>query len=396
MLYNHECLPDERTERLARSARRHLERCCEREPVVVTRAPGRLEVLGGHTDYNEGFVTAIATEQATVVAAAPRDDSLVRAWSDCNESEAEFDLRRLDEGPWGAWWDYPAGVCAQLLKAGCDLPGADLVVVSDVPVGGGISSSAALEVSTAIAMAELAGCEIEPEPLALLCQRAENEYVGMRCGILDQFSSIFARPGGVLWLDCRTLERRIVRLSDESVRFVVCDTNRPRELVGSAYNERREQCERAADLLGVRALRDADANYLAAHGKLLDDTLLRRARHVISENARVQAGVRAIERGDVETLGELLNASHVSLRDDYEVSCAELEAMRNAALAAPGCLGARLVGAGFGGCVMALVQAERVDEFAAQVGHQYEAETALRAEIFATRPSDGAGLVVKH
>lgn len=392
-MYNHHCRVGPRTAKLAQRATESLARQWERRPEVVARAPGRLEVLGGHTDYNEGFVAAIAIEQATIVAAARRDDSLVRAWTDFDGSQAELDLERLDEGPWGRWWDYVAGVCAELAREGCALPGADMAIVSDVPVGGGVSSSAAIEVACAVALSSMAGCEIEPERLALLCQRAENEYVGMRCGILDQFTSVFARPDSVLWLDCRSHERRLVLMGEESVRFVVCDTRKPRELVDSAYNERRRQCERAADILGVRALRDVDEEMLAFRAQRLDETLLKRARHVVSENARVQAGARALQAGDLEALGQLMNASHVSVRDDYEVSCPELEVMREAALAAPGCYGARLVGAGFGGCVMALVEAVAVEQFAAQLGQQYEAETGLTPEIFATRAADGAGLV---
>ncbi|MGC9319057.1 MAG: galactokinase [Armatimonadota bacterium] len=392
-MYNHYCRVGPRTAGLTQRATEALERRWERRPQVVARAPGRLEVLGGHTDYNEGFVTAIAIEQATVVAAARREDSLVRAWTDHGESEAKFDLGRLDAGPWGRWWDYVAGVCAEFGREGCTLPGADMAIVSDVPVGGGVSSSAAIEVACAVAISSMAGCEVGPERLALLCQRAENEYVGMRCGILDQFTSVFARAERALWLDCRTRERRLVPLGDESVRFVVCDTRKPRELVDSAYNERRQQCERAAEILGVSALRDADEQMLASKAGLLGETLLRGARHVVSENARVQAGVTALRAGDMQALGQLMNASHVSVRDDYRVSCRELEIMREAALAAPGCYGARLVGAGFGGCVTALVEAAMVEQFAARVRQQYEAETGLTPEIFATRAADGAGLV---
>ncbi|MGI5818023.1 MAG: galactokinase [Armatimonadota bacterium] len=384
---------DTRTRELRDRARAALRGHLGRRAAIIARAPGRLEVLGGHTDYNEGFVLAVATEQATAIAAARRDDSLVRAWTDCDESEAAFDIRRVDEGPWGRWWDYPAGVIDGLRAEGCVPVGADLAIVSDVPIGGGVSSSAALEVASAIVMSSLAGCEIDPEALALLCQRAENDYVGMRCGIMDQFASVFGRAGHAMWLDCRTRERRLVPMNSEEARFVVCDTNKPRELIDSAYNERRETCEQVAEVLGVRALRDVDEQMLSAAEELLDETQLRRARHVVSENARVQAGADALEAGEMAVLGELLNASHVSLRDDYEVSCAELETMRNAALRSPGCFGARLMGAGFGGCVLALVNADGVDEFAAQVGQQYRAQTGLEPAIFATAPADGAGLI---
>lgn len=387
---------DARTRALRERSTARLGECCDRRPHAIARAPGRLEVLGGHTDYNEGFVLAVGTEQATVIAAARREDTLIRAWTDCDQSEADFDTTRLDEGPWGRWWDYLAGVASELRAEGCPPVGADIAIVSEVPVGAGVSSSAAVEVAAAVALSTLARCRIEPEALALLCQRAENEYVGMRCGIMDQFASVFGRPGHAMWLDCRTRERRLVPMNSDAARFVVCDTNTPRELVDSAYNERREQCERAAALLGARALRDVDARMLAAGVKLLDETLLRRARHVVSENARVSAGVKALRTGDMPTLGALLSASHVSLRDDYEVSCPQLEAMRDAALATPGCLGARLMGAGFGGCVLALVESAAVRRFAAQVEQRYRADTGLEPQIFATAPADGAGRIPRE
>ncbi len=391
-MYN-QCAPDEP---LCRAALAGLEDCCEREAEVIARAPGRLEVLGGHTDYNEGFVLAVATEQATTVAVAARDDHLIRAWTDCDESEADFDIRRLDQGPWGRWWDYLAGVASELMAEGCPVVGADVAIASDLPIAGGVSSSAAIEVASALAFSTLAGCAIEPEALALLCQRAESDYVGMHCGIMDQFASIFGRAGHAMWLDCRTRERRMVPMRSTDARFVVCDTKKPRELVESAYNERREECERAAALLGAAALRDVDEAMLAERAGVLDETLLRRARHVVTENARVQAGVEALEAGDMPLLGELLSASHVSLRDDYEVSCEELEAMRDAALSQPGCFGARLFGAGFGGCVLALVEATAVDDFAAQVAGRYQAQTGLQPHIFATAPADGAGLMPRE
>ncbi|MGD9497121.1 MAG: galactokinase [Armatimonadota bacterium] len=392
-MYNHLCPLGPRTARPAWQAADRLAQHYGRPAELIGRAPGRLELLGAHTDYNEGLVTAIAIEQATAVAAARRDDALIRVWTAWNDSEADFDLRRLDEGPWGQWWDYVAGVCAELAAEGCGPPGADLAIVSEVPVAGGVSSSAALEVACAVVLSSLRGCAVDPERLALLCQRAENEFVGMRCGILDQFTAVFGRPDSVLWLDCRTRERRLVPMADASVRFVVCDTRTPRELVGSAYNERRAQCERAARILGVAALRDLDSATLRARAGELDETLLRRARHVVSENERVHKGVAALRSGDWVALGRLINASHVSLRDDYEVSSAALEIMREAALQAPGCIGARLVGAGFGGCVMALVEAPSVDLFVAQVAQRYQQASGIRPSIFATGAADGAGLV---
>jgi len=360
---------------------------------TVARAPGRLEIFGAHTDYNEGYVAAIAIEQAAVVAVSPRDDGLVRARSDQQAEQAAFTLDSIEDGPSGRWWDYLAGVIRLLAEHGCEVTGADLALSSDVPVGSGVSSSAAVELAYALALTGAFDCEIGPEELALLCQRAENEYVGMRCGILDQFSSTFGEPDRVMWLDCRKLERRLIPMTGDRARFVVCDTRKPRELVGSEYNKRRGQCEEAARLLGVGALRDLSPDTLRERSGELSPMLLRRARHVVSENERVQRGVELLAAGDMTGVGVVINETHESLRDDYEVSCDELEAMREAALVAPGCYGARLVGAGFGGCVMALVATDMTDAFIARVGEQYRTATGLTPRIFATKASDGARVV---
>lgn len=360
---------------------------------TVARAPGRLEIFGAHTDYNEGYVAAIAIEQAAVVAISPRDDGLVRARSDQQAEPVAFMLDNIADGPSGHWWDYLAGVIRLLAEHGCEVTGADLALTSDVPVGSGVSSSAAVELAYALALTDAFDCEIPREELALLCQRAENEYVGMRCGILDQFSSTFGEPDRVMWLDCRTLQRRLVPMTGDRARFVVCDTRKPRELVGSEYNKRRGQCEEAARLLGVGALRDMNPETLRERSGELSPMLLRRARHIVSENERVQRGVELLAAGDMAGVGAVINATHESLRDEYEVSCDELEAMREAALAAPGCYGARLVGAGFGGCVMALVATDETEDFITRVGEQYHAATGLTPRVFATRPSAGASVV---
>ena len=392
-MYNHSSrVADERARRLAARAGRALRERHGAEPAVISRAPGRLELFGAHTDYNEGFVCAIAIDRSVVVAAAARADEVVRVWSDATDEEAVLDISGPEAGPAGKWWDYLAGVIWALRERGCRVGGADLVVLSDVPIGGGVGSSAAVEIAYALALAALADLDIEAKELGLLCQRAENEYVGMRCGILDQFTSLLGRRDHAMWLDCRSREHRLVPIRSHDVRFVVCDTRKPRELVDSAYNQRRAECEEAARLLGVRALRDVDSAALRAKQDLLPATLLKRARHVVTENERVAEGVALLEAGDIAALGEVLGRIHVSLRDDYEVSCPELEAMREAALAAPGCHGARMVGAGFGGCVIALVAADTIERFAVQVGEEYERATALKPEIFATQAAEGAGL----
>ena len=378
-MYNHSRSgADERSQRMAARAQRALRERYDAEPAVVSRAPGRLELLGGHTDYNQGFVCAIAIERSAVVAAAPRDGGLVRVWSEAMGEDACFSLADAEDGAVGTWRDYLAGVIWALREWGCPVTGADLIVVSDVPVAGGVSSSAAVEVAYALALTSMAGFTM-----------------GMRCGILDQFTAVLAGRGQAMWLDCRSREHRLVPVAGQDLRFVVCDTRKPRELVVSRYNELRAQCEEAARLLGVPALRDLDSATLQAKQRLLTETLTKRVRHVVTENERVQEGLALLEAGDIAGLGDLLSRIHVSLRDDYEVSCPELEAMREAALAAPGCHGARLVGAGFGGCVIAVVDTDAVAQFQAQVAQEYEQAIGMTPVIFATQPGEAAGLLCR-
>ena len=393
-MYNHSRFgAEQRSQGMSARAQRSLRERYDAQSAVVSRAPGRLELLGGHTDYNQGFVCAIAIERSAVVAAAPRDGGLVRVWSEAMGEDACFSLADAEDGAVGTWRDYLAGVIWALREWGCPVTGADLVVVSDVPVAGGVSSSAAVEVAYALALTSMAGFTMAPKELALLCQRAENEYVGMRCGILDQFTAVLAGRGQAMWLDCRSREHRLVPVAGQDLRFVVCDTRKPRELVVSRYNELRAQCEEAARLLGVPALRDLDSATLQAKQRLLTETLTKRVRHVVTENERVQEGLALLEAGNIAGLGDLLSRIHVSLRDDYEVSCPELEAMREAALAAPGCHGARLVGAGFGGCVIAVVDTDAVAQFQAQVAQEYEQAIGMTPVIFATQPGEAAGLL---
>jgi galactokinase len=358
------------------------------EKLVLTRAPGRLNLIGEHTDYNDGFVMPVAVDCAVYAAAVAREDCQVRAFTDNLQQSASFGLDALDKKQRG-WVSYLQGVAWVLQERGVRVPGADVALYSEVPVGAGLSSSAALEVAWALALLELAGETLSPRELALACQRAENEYVGMRCGILDQFACVLGREDAALLIDCESQAVEPVSLAGLSFSLVVCDTKKPRQLVDSDYNKLREQCEAGAHRLGVPSLRHASREQLLAHEEELEAEVFRRCWHVVTENERVLEAAEALRRSDLNSLGRLVSASHRSLRDYYGVSCAELEAMWEATQAA-GCYGSRLVGAGFGGAVLALVPPPRVQTFAVEVGRAYTQATGRRPEIFSVEVAAGA------
>jgi galactokinase len=309
-----------------------------------------------------------------------------------------FDLDDPSPAPSGDWSDYVRGVTLTLEKSGYRLKGADIMLHGDLPIGSGLSASASLEVSTARAFCEISGVVPTLTELALLCQRAENDFVGMRCGVMDQFAACNGVADCALLLDCRSLEARPVRV-DPRVRLVICNTMVHHELATSAYNTRRAECERAVSLLSielddVRALRDVSLEQLERHAAHLPETIFRRARHVVSENARTLHMARALEAGDLARCGRLMNDSHRSLRDDYEVSCAELDLMAELARGVDGVYGSRMTGGGFGGCTVSLVEASEVDCFREIVGAQYEKATGLTPSIFCCTPASGVGEVV--
>ena len=359
-------------------------------PGVLARAPGRVNLIGDHTDYNDGFVLPMAIDRATWIALRPRDDTRVSVHSlDFGESR-EFDLAN-DSDRGDGWIEYIRGVAWALGRAGHSLHGWEGVIAGDVPVGAGLSSSAALELATMRAFGATSDLSWNPKEMALLAQRAENGWVGVNCGIMDQLISAAAQGGHALLIDCRSLETRAVPLP-ESVTIVVLDTGTRRGLVTSAYNERRSECERAASALGVAALRDVDVTAFARRAAELDPVARQRARHVVSENARVLAAANALSQGDVHTVGQLMIESHESLRDDFEVSRDELDIMVAAACEQPGCHGARMTGAGFGGCAVALVGRDAVDAFSRHVGREYERVTGLRPSIHICTASRGASI----
>jgi galactokinase len=360
------------------------------------RAPGRVNLIGEHTDYNDGFVLPAALDLSTFVAIAPRADRLIRVHSVNLGADFSFDLD-AEQKPYGDWSDYVCGVAVELEKSGHRFRGADLAVLSTLPMGSGLSASAALEVSVGYALLALSGYEVDRLELAKTCQRAENEFVGMRCGVMDQYISCHGLQGCALLLDCRSLESRPISI-DPRVRIIVSNTMVHHQLAGSEFNQRRRDCEHAVALLstvlnGVSALRDVSAAQLREHGGLLPTQIAKRARHVVEENARTIAAAEALAVGDFVECGRLMNASHVSLRDDYAVSCPELDLMVELALGVPGVYGARMTGGGFGGCTVSLVEATAAEAFVEAVGPAYEKATGLKPMIFSCYPGPGAGPV---
>ncbi len=367
---------------------------------TLFRAPGRVNLIGEHTDYNDGFVMPAALEQATWVAAARRPDMTIRVHSLMTGQTATFGLSEAEPGPRRDWSDYVRGVAVMLARAGHRLAGADMLVASDVPVGAGLSSSAALEVSIGYAMLRLAGAEVDLAQLALACQRAENEFVGMRCGIMDQLIACLGIADHVLMIDCRSLETRPVPL-DPRARLVICNTMVRHALAGSEYNRRRRDCEEAVAILSqvlpeVRALRDISCDALEAHQALLPPTVYRRCRHVVTENERVLQMAEALAKRDLARCGLLMMQSHASMRDDYEISCRELDLMVEIASRLPGVFGARMTGGGFGGSAVALVAAEAVEEFSGRVAQDYRAATGLDPAIIPCTPGNGVRVVERE
>jgi galactokinase len=360
------------------------------EPSFLARAPGRVNLIGDHTDYNDGFVLPMAIDREVWLAVRPRADRQVAVHSIDFGEDARFALD--DGGPKrGGWVEYLRGVAWALQDGGRPTAGWEAVAAGDVPVGAGLSSSAALELATARTFAAVTGVVWQPVAMARISQRAENEWVGVNCGIMDQLISAAGAAGHALLIDCRSLETRSVLVPD-SIAVVVLDTGTRRGLVDSAYNERRAQCEAAASFFGVPALRDVDVATFDARQNELDTVTRKRACHVVTENARTLEAAELLERGDVKGVGTLMDQSHISLRDDFEVSRPELDAMVDIARRQPGCYGARMTGAGFGGCAVALVAREQADAFARAVAEAYTEAVGLRPAIYVCAASQGASV----
>ncbi len=360
------------------------------EPDFIVRAPGRVNLIGEHTDYNDGFVFPMAIDRATYIALRPRDDKQVVAISLDMKERRAFALDDLPRPTETKWSDYLVGVAWALGERGYRLRGWEGVLSGDVPIGSGLSSSAALELATARAFYEVSGFEWDAAAMALACQAAENEWLGVKCGIMDQMISAAGVADRALLIDCRSLETASAPLPPATV-LVILDTNTRRGLVDSAYNERRAQCEAAARHFGVKALRDVPDELFAQRGQELEPLMRARARHVITENERTLRARAAMQAGDARTLGQLMVASHISLRDDFEVSSPALDAIVACANAEKTCYGARMTGAGFGGCAVALAQAAGLERFVRRVGACYRAATGNEPVITVTGASRGAG-----
>ncbi len=369
----------------------------------IAVAPGRVNLIGEHTDYNDGFVLPMAINRHVAVAFAPRADGIVRAFAADFGQTGELSLDALERrstseparrSARGGWFGYIAGVAWAMLGVGYPVKGANIAIAADLPVGAGLSSSAALEMAVARALGEVSEIPWEPRAAARLGQQAEHEFAGVACGIMDQLSVAASRAGSALLIDCRSLETREVPVP-ESARILVFDSGVRRELAASAYNDRRAACERVVAALReryawVRALRDADDALLAEVAPALDPIDVRRAAHVIAENQRPASLADAFAAGDLEKAGRLMMHSHASLRDLYEVSSPELDTIVDLAVEQPGCTGARLTGAGFGGCAIALVEAGSVERVLSSVEAGYERRVGRLPTAFVSIPSQGA------
>ena len=362
-------------------------------PSRLYRAPGRVNLIGEHTDYNQGFVMPAAIGLYCWVAIGPREDRKLQVYSSEFEATVSVELDDATISRRGDWSDYVVGTALALENSGYRLSGANIVVRGQVPIGSGLSSSAAIEVSTGYALLDLNKEKIDLKQLALACRQAENEFVGARVGIMDQFISTHGRAGHALMLDCRSLESKALPIPP-GVLLGICNTGVKHQLAGGEYNARRAQCEEgvrrlASVLTGIQALRDVTLPQLEQHKGLLPEVIYRRCRHVVTENERVLQAAEALLKGNLPALGTLMAESHRSLRDDYEVSCIELDTMVEIAGAQPGVIGARMTGGGFGGCTINLVRADAAEAFKASVASEYEKRTHIRPDIYTVCPTDG-------
>ena len=363
-------------------------------PVRVFRAPGRVNLIGEHTDYNGGFVMPVAIDRETRVLCTPRGDRQIEVISRHYGETVRFSIDEAAPTAARHWSDYVRGVSVILQDAGFRLCGTNLLIDQTVPIGSGLSSSAAIEVAAARALLGNAGLEVDPVRLASLCQRAENEFVGARCGIMDQFIACCGRAGHALLLDCRSLEYRHLRLPEECA-LVISNTMVRHEVASGEYNARREQCELgvrqiAGDRSEIGSLRDIGMAELERSSQRLDPVVYRRCRHVVGEIGRVLKATEALERRDLEAFGRLMYESHRSLRDDYEVSCPELDLMVELARRVDGVYGSRMTGAGFGGCTISLVQSGRADVFRETLASEYRKATGIEPAIYVGSAMDGA------
>ncbi len=361
----------------------------------IFRAPGRVNLIGEHTDYNDGFVMPAAVAFSTYVAIAGRSDHKLLIHSEEIPGSFEFDIQHLPEQRTGAWCDYVLGVAGVLHQGGHKLHGANLLVHGEVPIGAGLSSSAAVEVASALALMSMEDSQLPLPEVAQLCRQAENSFVGARVGIMDQFVSCMGKGGHALVLDCRSLEFQLVPIP-AGIRLVVCNTMVKHDLASGAYNTRREECEEGVRYFQkwsptIRALRDVSAELLEQHVHELPATIAKRSTHVVRENQRTLDAAHAFTAGDLDRTKKLMRDSHASLRDLYEVSCRELDIMVDAAEGLPGYCGGRMTGGGFGGCTVNLVREEHADHFAQGIAERYRQSTGINPDVYLCTAEDGAG-----
>jgi galactokinase len=365
-----------------------------RDASIFVAAPGRVNLIGEHTDYNDGFVFPMAIERYVGIAASRPEQAAghLRVQSDAIGAAVEIAVGSKPLRGEPKWANYVRGVVAGFLERGYTVPALDLTIKSSVPLGAGLSSSAALEVAVASALETAIGVQLEPLDKARLCQKAEHEYALVPCGLMDQLASVFGRRAHALFVDCRTQQPQLVPLSDPEVSVLICNSNVRHSLADGEYGKRRAQCEHAAAVLGVKSLRDTALEGVLGAGEQLDELHLRRARHVVSENQRAQDFKLALDAGDLPRAGQLMYESHISLRGDYEVSCKELDLLVDTARELglnSGVYGSRMTGGGFGGCTVSLVRTERVDTLVASLTARYLEVTGKRLDAFVTQPSEG-------
>jgi galactokinase len=375
----------------AQSAAELFEKQFGYKPAGVWSAPGRVNLSGEHTDYNEGFVLPFAIDRRTYAAVGLRNDRLARIASSFAGEVIEFEISKISKGSVSGWSAYPLGVAWALVQAGATSQGFDLYVESNVPVGAGLSSSAAIECSVALALNDLWGAGLSKNVLAKVGQKAENEIVGAPTGIMDQTASLFGQADHAVFLDCRTLDAKAnaLALEENGLEIVVMDTRVAHRLTDGGYAARRDSCEKASSLIGVSSLRDVTVESLDAAKHLLDDVVYKRAKHVVTENERVQQTVKLLAESGPKSIGQLMIDSHSSMRDDFQISITELDVAVETALS-EGAVGARMTGGGFGGAAIALIDSQKVASLTKAVIDKFEQEGFEKPEIFKVIPDDGA------
>ena len=369
--------------------------------IKVVQAPGRVNLIGGHTDYNDGFVLPVAIDRQLVIAGVPRSDNQVQAYSIDFESRKTFNLSKIHFNEETQWINYLQGVANVLQQAGYNVPGMDLALTGTIPLGAGLSSSAALEVATALISSVIGDFNLDKVEIAKLCRTAENEFVGVNCGIMDQFISALGEENQGLFIDCRSYDYQLIPINQDDLKIVVSNTNVEHNLVDSAYNQRLKECQQGVEVLNqnlsrpITALRDVTKEEWAANKGALASPVKERVEHVVEENNRVLKASEALQNDNFQLAGSLITDSHQSLRDLYEVSCDELDLLVDLALEIEGVYGSRMTGAGFGGCTVSLVETAAVEEFKTHVYEQYADQTGIEPDIYVCDIETGAEDITK-